>query len=175
MSGSELAFGIFSALALGGALVALFERSVVRSAFAMFGTFMGVAGLFLTLGADFLAMTQVLIYAGGIMVLYLFGLMLTKPSRYERNLRRIGVAASLAGGLALVLLVKLFGGMNGSVPGPEELPAPEATTEAIGLAFLRADEWLFAFEFASVLLLATLVGAVYIARRRLEPRTEEAA
>ena len=81
MSGSELAFYLFSALALGGAIVALLERSVVRSAFAMFGTFLGVAGLYLTLGADFLAMTQVLIYAGGIMVLYLFGLMLTKPSR----------------------------------------------------------------------------------------------
>lgn len=174
MTGSELAFGIFTALALGGALVALFERSVVRSAFAMFGTFMGVAGLYLTLGADFLAMTQVLIYAGGIMVLYLFGLMLTKPSPHERNLRRMGLAASLAGALAMILLVKLFGGMNEGVAKPEDLPAPEATAEAIGLAFLRADAWLFAFEFASILLLATLVGAVYIARRRPEPRANEA-
>ena len=173
MTGAELAFAVFAALALGGAIVALFETSVVRSAFAMFGTFLGVAGLYLTLGADFLAMTQVLIYAGGIMVLYLFGLMLTKPSPHERNLRRIGLAAALAGALAILLLVQLFTGEHAGMPAPEDLPAPEPTAEAIGLAFLRADSWLFAFEFASVLLLATLVGAVYIARRRPEPRAEE--
>lgn len=173
MSGSEVAFAIFTALALGGALVALFERSVVRSAFAMFGTFLGVAGLYLTLGADFLAMTQVLIYAGGIMVLYLFGLMLTKPSPHERNLKRIGLASLLAGALAVIFLVRLFDGKKWHAVPAEELPPPEPTAEAIGLAFLRADGWLFAFEFASVLLLATLVGAVYIARRRPEPRAEE--
>lgn len=173
MSGAELSFSLFSSLALGGAIVALLETSVVRSAFAMFGTFLGVAGLYLTLGADFLAMTQVLIYAGGIMVLYLFGLMLTKPSPHERNLRRIGLAAGLAGTVSVIFLVQLFGGIDESVPEAASLPAPEPTAEAIGLAFLRADEWLFAFEFASVLLLATLVGAVYIARRRPEPRAEE--
>lgn len=173
MSGAELAFYLFSSLALGGAIVALLETSVVRSAFAMFGTFLGVAGLYLTLGADFLAMTQVLIYAGGIMVLYLFGLMLTKPSPHERNLRRIGLAAGLVGALSVIFLVQLFGGIDESVPEAASLPAPEPTAEDIGLAFLRADEWLFAFEFASVLLLATLVGAVYIARRRPEPRAEE--
>ncbi|MCH2101541.1 MAG: NADH-quinone oxidoreductase subunit J [Planctomycetes bacterium] len=145
----------------------------MRSAFAMFGTFLGVAGLYLTLGADFLAMTQVLIYAGGIMVLYLFGLMLTKPSPQERNLLRIGFAAGLVGAVSLILLVQLFGGIDERWPDAASLPDPEPTAEGIGLAFLRADEWLFAFEFASVLLLATLVGAVYIARRRPEPRAEE--
>lgn len=166
MSGLEVAFAIFSALAVGSALVALFERSVVRSAFALFGTFLGVAGLYLTLGADFLAMTQVLIYAGGIMVLYLFGLMLTKPRPAERSLRRIGLAAALAGGTAVVLLVRLYAGADWHAVDPAALPDPEPTATGIGLAFLRAEGWLFAFEFASVLLLAVLVGSVHIARRR---------
>ena len=106
-------------------------------------------------------MTQVLIYAGGIMVLYLFGLMLTKPSPHERNLQRIGLAAGLAGTLSVIFLVQLFGGIDESVPEAASLPAPEPTAEAIGLAFLRADEWLFAFEFASVLLLATVSKPAY--------------
>lgn len=174
MSGLVISFFMFAALAIGGALVALFERSVIRSAFALFGTFLGVAGLFLTLGADFLAMTQVLIYAGGIMVLYLFGLMLTKPSPAERNLERISVAAAFASVLCLLLMSRLFADDSvWSGPPVAELPEPQPTAEAIGLAFLRSDSWLFAFEFASILLLATLVGAVYIARRRPEAEVEE--
>ncbi len=176
MSGLALAFFVFAALAIGGAVVALFERSVIRSAFALFGTFLGVAGLFLTLGADFLAMTQVLIYAGGIMVLYLFGLMLTKPSPSERKLSRIGTAAGLAGEVCVALMARLFGEDSAwSGQALADLPEPTPTAEEIGLAFLRSDSWLFAFEFASILLLATLVGAVYIARRRPEPGSEEVA
>jgi NADH:ubiquinone oxidoreductase subunit 6 (subunit J) len=171
--GMQIAFWIFTSITLGGAVFALLARDVVRSAFALFGTFLGIAGLYLTLGADFLAMTQVLIYAGGIMVLYLFGIMLSKPSKFERNLKRIGTALVLVGGFAGLFLWKLFGHTHWNAVPAEQLPTAEPTSREIGLAFLRKDGWLFAFEFVSIILLTTLVGAVYIARRRGEPRAEE--
>ncbi len=173
--GLQISFWIFSVIAVGGGLIALFERSVVRSAFALFGTFLGVAGLFLTLGADFLAWTQVLIYAGGIMVLYLFGLMLTKPSPFERNLRRIGLALGLTASFALLFFWRLFAGAEWGALPAAELPAPEPAARGIGLAFLRPEGWLYAFEFASIILLLALIGSVYIARRRSGPPPAEEA
>ena len=96
-----LAFGLFAVLTLGGALICLWERSVVRSAFALTGTFVGAAGFFLLLGADFLAMVQILLYVGGILALLLFGVMLTPPDPTERKLPRV-----LA---ALVFVAATFG------------------------------------------------------------------
>ncbi|HED65640.1 MAG TPA: hypothetical protein ENJ09_08800, partial [Planctomycetes bacterium] len=84
-----LSFGLFATLTLGGALVCLWERSVVRSAFALMGTFIGIAGLFLLLESDFLAMAQILIYVGGILALLLFGVMLSPPDLDERRLTRV--------------------------------------------------------------------------------------
>src|SRR5688500_8006630 len=78
------AFGLFALLTIGGALLCLFERSVVRSAFSLLATFLGTSGLFLLLGSDFLALSQVLIYVGGILALLLFGVMLTPPDLTER-------------------------------------------------------------------------------------------
>src|SRR5262245_47234635 len=84
-----LAFGLFAALTLGGGLMCIWERSVVRSAFSLLATFSGTAGLFLLLGADFLALAQILIYVGGILALILFGVMLTPPDLTERKLSRV--------------------------------------------------------------------------------------
>ena len=85
----SVAFGLFAFLTVGGALVCVWERSVVRSAFSLMATFSGTAGLFLLLGADFLAMAQILIYVGGILALMLFGVMLTPPDLTERKLPRV--------------------------------------------------------------------------------------
>ncbi len=164
--GEILSFGFFALLSVGCAVVALFHRSVVHSAFALLGTLLGVAGLYLMLGADFLAMTQVLIYAGGILVLILFGLMLTPTDPGERQLGRIFGALALVGGVALLAGWKLAGVARWSGATDAALPEPEATARHIGLEFLRRDSWLLPFEFASIVLLAALVGAVFIARRR---------
>jgi NADH-quinone oxidoreductase subunit J len=75
-------------MTLGGALMCIWERSVVRSAFALMATFTGIAGLFVLLEADFLAMAQILIYVGGILALLLFAVMLTPPDLGERRLSR---------------------------------------------------------------------------------------
>ena len=93
---SGLAFGLFAVMTLGGGLVCIWERSVVRSAFALMSTFLGIAGLVVLLEADVLAMAQVLIYVGAILALLLFGVMLSPPDLTERKLPRV------LGGLAAV-------------------------------------------------------------------------
>jgi len=166
--GSALAFSFFAGLTILCGLICLFHRSVVHSAFALMGTLLGVAGLYLTLGADFLAMTQVLIYVGGILMLLLFGLMLTPGDPTERKLSRIFLGLALVGGLG-ALFVARMGGAGDWVPGADAaaLPPPEPTVTRIGLAFLDRDQYLLPFELASIILLAALIGAVYIARQRV--------
>ena len=168
--GTVLAFSLFALITIGSALIALFHRSVVHSAFALLGTLLGVAGFYLLLGSDFLAMVQVLLYAGGILVLILFGLMLTPADNNELKLGRVFGGILLVGGGALLFFVKLAGISEWmAVDDPADLPAPAPTVSEIGLEFLRRDSWLLPFEFASVILLAALVGSVYIARRRFKP------
>lgn len=161
-----VAFLLFAGLTVGCALLALLHRSVVHSAFSLLGTLLGVAGLYLLLGADFLAVTQVLLYAGGILVLILFGLMLTPADPTELRLARVGGAALLVGGGAALFAARLSGLARWHAAPAAELPEPAPTATEIGLELLRRDSWLLPFELASVILLAALVGAVYIARRR---------
>lgn len=168
-----LAFGLFSVLVLGGALVCIWERSVVRSAFSLMATFGGVAGLFLLLGSDFLAMMQILIYVGGILVLILFGVMLSPPDLKERKISRV------LGGLAAVGLGVAWVGAKVAATvtwsDPEGLPPMRTRAADIGVAFVDPNGYVVPFELAAVVLTVALVAAVYIARRRLadvQPRSK---
>ena len=86
MTAQAVVFWIFAALTVGSAAVVVLSRTLIYSAFALLATFFGVAGLYLLLGADFLAATQLLVYVGGILVLLLFGVMLTQRI-YDLDLR----------------------------------------------------------------------------------------
>jgi NADH-quinone oxidoreductase subunit J len=164
--GEGLAFSIFAVLTLGGSAVCIWERSVVRSAFALMATFCGVAGFFVLLGNDFLAMAQILIYVGGVLALLLFGVMLTPPDMNERSLGRIGAATALLGGGIALLVAKTVGvGIKTWATAPD-LPEPVTRAKDIGLAFLHPEQYVVAFELAAFLLTVALVAAVYIARRR---------
>ena len=163
MTGEILAFSLFSAMAVGGAGLALFHRSAIHSAFALLASFLGVAGLYLNLGADFLAVTQVLLYAGGILVLYLFGLMLVPPEGEVPRPGRRALALLLAAAPVAIFLIAFLA--RSSMGDTATLPEPEGTARGIGLALLTPDGWLVPFEYASILLLAALVGAVHLARR----------
>jgi len=165
-AGAEgLAFGLFAFLTIGGGLVCVWERSVVRSAFALLATFSGVAGLFLLLGADFLAVAQILIYVGGILALILFGVMLTPPDLSERKLPRVlgGLAAIGAGTFWVASKV---GSTVVWATSSEPLPPMRTKAKEIGVGFLAVDQYVVAFELAAVLLTVALVAAVYIARRK---------
>lgn len=166
-----LAFGLFTALTLGGSLICIWERSVVRSAFSLMATFMGVAGLFVLLNADFLAMAQILIYVGGILALILFGVMLTPPDLGERQIPRVLAGLGIIGAAFTWVGMRAGEAAAWAVGGTP--PAGDVNNaERIGVGFLAREQYVVAFELAAVVLTVALVAAVYIARRRrvdLEP------
>lgn len=157
-------FYLFALITVVSAMVVVFHRNILRSVFALLFTLFGVAGLFLFLHADFLAATQVLIYVGGVLVLLLFGIMLTQQM-VEVDIRtgRIQFAPTLVAiGILFVFLLFLIFQTPWNV---QKTPADSfgvGTTSGIGT--LLMTEWLLPFEVASILLLAALVGAVSIAR-----------
>jgi len=157
-------YGFAAITVLSGAVVVL-ARSLIYSAFALLFTFFGVAGLYVLLGADFLAATQLLIYVGGILVLLLFGVMLTHKL-YDLELRSevtqflpgLIVAAGLFAILTATAVRTHWAGGAGR--------APAATTAEIGRLFM--GQYLLPFEAASILLLVALMGAAMIVRRKKE-------
>jgi len=160
-----IAFAGLSALAVGGALIALFHRSIIHSAFALMGTFLGIGGLFLLLGSDFLAVVQLLVYVGGILVLILFGLMLTKPDPGERKKGRIALTLAAIGIPVVLLVGRVAETARWAATEAEVLPAPASSVREIGFAFLLREGYLIPFELSAIVLLVALVGAVYLARR----------
>jgi len=175
MNPEAVVFYVFALVTVGSAAVVVLARSLIYSAFSLLFTFFGVAGLYLLLGADFLAATQLLVYVGGILVLLLFGVMLTHKL-YDLDLKsethQRAPGAVIAAGL-LVLLVcprlsvgpftfeGLFHRATWATDAGREL-AP--TTAQIGTLFM--GRFLLPFEAASILLLVALIGAAMIVRRR---------
>ncbi len=161
--GTALAFWLFAAITLGTALFAAFAQKIVHSAFSLMATFFGVAGIYAILGSDFLAVTQVLVYVGGIMILIVFGVLLTDrvPEEYRVAAPRRPLPAIIAGGLAFAAL----GGAITATKWPVvagELPEAASSVETIGRSLLT--DYLIPFEFSSILLLVVLVGAARMAR-----------
>jgi len=163
MTISDLIFVIVAFVTVGSAAVVVLSRSLIYSAFALLFTFFGVAIIYVLLGADFLAATQVLIYVGGILILLLFGVMLTHKL-YDLNLKTEtiqilpGMLISFAVFVSLALVATHT--QWNVVPAKERVP----TTEAIGRSFM--NEYLLPFEIASILLLVALIGAAMLVRRR---------
>lgn len=163
MSPEVVIFYALAVLTVASAAVVVLARSLIYSAFSLLLTFFGVAGLYLLLGADFLAATQLLVYVGGILVLLLFGVMLTHKI-YDLDLKtevtQFVPGAIVAVGVFLVLAVGAV--RTQWALGPGRAPAP--TTREIGELFL--GQYLLPFEAASILLLVALMGAAMIVRRR---------
>lgn len=162
-----LIFVLFCAITVVSAFGVALARRLIHAAFSLLGCFVGVAGLYVFLGADFLAGAQVLIYVGGILILLLFGVMLTRRSD-ELSLSvatvQLGPGVVLAG---LVFASLLFVALNTRWQTPATPYAMTPTTEAIGHRFL--GEQLLPFEASSVLLLVALVGAATLVRRPPPP------
>jgi NADH-quinone oxidoreductase subunit J len=162
MTAEALVFWLFAIVTVGSAAVVVLSRTLIYSAFALLFTFFGVAALYVLLGADFLAATQLLIYVGGILVLLLFGVMLTHRI-YDLDLKtettQLGAGLIVAAGLFVILSATA---VKTQWLGVARTPAP--TTGSIGRLFL--GPYLLPFEAASVLLLVALMGAAMIVRRR---------
>ena len=147
---------------LGGLTVAL-SRSVVHSGIALLFSLLGVCAMYVFLGADFLAMTQVVVYVGGILVLVLFAVMMTNRIMRTTLPEEIISPAPALGASAVVLTLCLLVIHRTAWPIIETTEALP-TTKAIGRAFLT--DWLFPFEFTSILLLVAMIGAAMIIRER---------
>lgn len=163
MNAEASVFYVLATVTVASAAVVVLARSLIYSAFALLFTFMGVGGLYLLLGADFLGATQLLVYIGGILVLLLFGVMLTHKI-YDLDLRSGTtqfLPALVATGVLFAILVILAWRTPWAV-GSGQTPAP--TTAAIGRQFM--ERFLLPFEAASILLLVALMGAAMIVRRK---------
>lgn len=162
LTGEHVAFAILAVLTIGGGIIVAFSARIIYAAFSLLFTFIGVAGMYVLLAADFLAVAQVIIYVGGILVLILFGVMLTQRI-YDVRLkaRRIQpIVGGIAAAAILALLVAVVFGTKWSGLTPE---GAEPTTAILGHGFMK--EFVFPFEFASIILLIALIGAALIARR----------
>jgi NADH-quinone oxidoreductase subunit J len=157
-------FYLFVIITLASALVVVASKKLVHSAFALLGTFGGLAALYIFLYADFVAIAQIMIYAGGILVLLIFGVMLTqKVSSADISL---GTVQKVYG---LILSLILFGMLAVVVFVTPwyfaESVLVKGTTRGIGELFMV--EYLLPFEVASLLLLGALIGAATLARRKV--------
>ena len=162
---SDLVFYFLAALAVGGAAGVALSRNILYSALALLASLMGVAGIYIYLGADFVAVSQVLIYIGGVLVLILFAVMLTAQIG---DVNISNASFGIGGGVLLfVAAAPLLLAVAMRVPWPQRADVRAAeTTAQIGNALLK--QWLLPFELASLILLATLIGAIVIARKELK-------
>lgn len=156
-------FYVFAAITLGAACIVVSSRNIVHAAFALLFALFGIAGIYVFLLADFIAVTQLLIYVGGILVLILFGVMLTSrqinvdiKTGTVQILPAIVIVAALVG-----TLVVLYWTTDWYVS--PELEVIEKTAPQIGELMLT--KYLLPFEISSVVLLVALIGAAMIARR----------
>lgn len=156
-----LAFYGLACVTVIAALAVVGLRNIVHSALALIATFIGVAGLYILLSADFVAAVQVLIYVGAVAVLLLFAVMLTRLPASQRsnpaNSQRYGAAAAAV--ILGVLLVTVFARTTWPVSGE---PLPPSSVEVVGQQLLTT--YVLPFELVSVLLVVAMVGAIVLAR-----------
>jgi len=160
-----LIFYLVSLVVVGSACIVAFSRNIVHSAFSLLGTFGGVAGLYVFLGADFVAAVQVLIYVGGILVLILFAVMLThRISDIDITNRTVGRIPALAATAVFLGILVYAIGETDWVKVKEVAFAP--TTASIGNLFL--GDYLLPFQIAAVVLLVALIGAITLSRKEIK-------
>lgn len=165
MEVATIIFYVVAAITIISAVTVAFSRNIVYSAFSLLGTFAGVAGIYVFLGADFVAAVQVLIYVGGILVLILFAVMLThRITDVQITNRAVGrIPALIIVGVLILLLIQTIRETSW-VKAKEIVYAP--TTRTIGDLFL--ENYLLPFELASLVLLAALIGAVVLSRKEIK-------
>ena len=171
--GQAVAFYTISAFILGFAIMVVTTRNTVHSVLFLVLNFLFVAALYVLLGAQFLAAIQVLVYAGGIVVLYLFVVMLVNlkrpPEAHQDPHRRTRIGL----GLAIAVQLELGGiGLYGYVrPAPvaavASVPAGPALGNTEQVGWLLYTSYLIPFEIASMLLLVAMIGAIVLAKREL--------
>src|SRR4051812_39683275 len=166
-------YGLAAIMIIGGILV-ITRKNAVHSAMALITTLLAQAALYLMLYAPFVAGVQIILYAGGIMVLFLFVIMLISIERAEKERQfnkqwLVGLAAAAAlGALFVAVYTKTSRGITLFVEGRMSYVENQNTQSIADLLFdRRAGQYMFAFEIASLLLLVAIIGAVVMAKKRI--------
>jgi NADH-quinone oxidoreductase subunit J len=166
-----IAFYALAAFILGFAVLVITARSTVHSVLFLIMNFLFVAALYVLLGAQFLAMIQVLVYAGGIVVLYLFVVMLVNlkrpPEAHQDPHRMTKLGFGLAAGILIeVIAIAAYGYARPAAPAVA-MPALPVTGNTEQVGWLLYTNYLIPFEIASMLLLVAMIGAIILAKREL--------
>ncbi len=157
----RLVFLFFAAVTVVGALAVVLAKNLFHAGLWLAVTSLAVASLFIVLNADFVGLSQVIVYVGAISILMLFAILLTEDVAGAKRLSlRSAWPAALP--VAVGVCVVLLRWLTRYAWLPPQPPRPGGTAGTIGLAFIQ--KYLFAFELASVILLAALIGAIYLAR-----------
>jgi NADH-quinone oxidoreductase subunit J len=177
LGSEQLLFYAFAATAIAGSLLVVGQRNPVYSVLAIIGSFFGLSGLYVLLEAPFVAVVQIIIYAGAIMVLFLFVVMLLNVPRedaaewdrahplYRPGPMRLGSALAVA--LIIELAWALWRAPGGRTGIADAAPAVSSVRDLGRVLF---TDYMFAFEVTSILIIAAMVGAVVLARKHGEER-----
>jgi len=165
---ANTAFLAIGGMTAGAALMVVLFRNLLHAAIALFFCLGGVAGLYILLGADFLGMAQLLVYAGGILVLIIFGVFLTaRIYDVKVDLKGKGLPEKWGVAAAVGLFVVMWSVIS-KTDWPMQPGTYASTTEGLGNLFLT--KYLLAFELVSILLLFTMVGSLLLIRNKGEGR-----
>lgn len=165
MNAEFIAFSILSVFAIGGAVFFLNASRVMHMAISLAFTFFSLAGIYLLLQAEFLAVVQVLVYAGGISILMIFGIMLTKPeegspsrSFQYHQLLSLGTVTTFF----IIIMIIIY-------KSPIFTPVEKAASPSVQkIGSILFKQYAIPFELASILLLVALIGAIVLARKEQE-------
>ena len=167
-------FGGFAITLVACSLMVILHRNPVTSALFLVVSFCALAGLYLLLQAEFLAMVQVIVYAGAIMVLFLFVLMYLNLKRDVEDGFQFALRRGVGWLLGILLLVEAAMLLTrGWAPGATTEPPPPPVGNSAAIGQLLYSRYLFPFELTSILLLVGIVGAVVIGRGRAKPPGSE--
>lgn len=161
---------LFIAISALGTLTVVFSPKILHVTFGLLVALFGVGGIYVTLGADFLGITQILVYVGGVLVLLLFGLMLSKEDPLSLDEGSINSAwrKNMPIALGCILLFFILSIISGQAVAYLDFPQVNGSTNSMveNVGINTMTRYLLPFEAVSILLLAALIGAAYLARRK---------
>jgi NADH-quinone oxidoreductase subunit J len=161
--GLAIAFWVLAVTAVASALAVVTLRNVFRSALVLILCFLAVAGVYITLSADFLAAVQVLIYVGGISILIILAIMLTRDVQQGSQDNKLKIPAFLVAALFVGVLVYAF---TNTIWMLSRTPPVEPTTAPLAGKLFGADGFILAVEITATLLLGAILGAIVIVREK---------